>query len=462
MSRRPGNEDHPAHRKPGPGGFQTSASARRSSQPEPRSTPDVGLGTGNGNGEPADLSTERGWLESLAPFADPRSGAPGSLPDRPAASSSLENVVAPCTEFLERAVSQLASPSAVLYAVEGPRRLTPLTSIGITDSAAILQAERAALAGIEASRPLLASGKIAEDSRRLLVVPCRISSDVVAVLVVSRPYEDAELVEEDLAKLGPTLEVALAADRARIHMTLEKRMSEAEGVRRQLEAYAVDLRSVYLSERARSEELGRALLELEETYEATVRGLAIAVEAKDEYTGGHLFRVSRYGMTMTAIVAPEHRDDPQFEYGFLLHDVGKLAVPDAVLAKTGTLTEEEWEQIRAHPVSGRTILEGIPFLSGASEIVYCHHERWDGKGFPRGLEGDEIPLGARIFPIADAFDAITTSRPYRDAMPMEHARREIVNGSGTQFWPDAVDAFMSISVDELEQIRRDTLGSSGW
>ncbi|HXW39394.1 MAG TPA: HD domain-containing phosphohydrolase, partial [Acidimicrobiales bacterium] len=149
-------------------------------------------------------------------------------------------------------------------------------------------------------------------------------------------------------------------------------------------------------------------------------------------------------------------------YGFLLHDVGKLAVPDAILAKSGALTEEEWEQIRAHPASGRTILEGIPFLAGASEIVYCHHERWDGKGFPRGLQGDEIPLGARIFPIADAFDAMTTSRPYRDEMPMDYARREILNGSGTQFWPDAVAAFMSISTDELQSIRRDTLGSSGW
>ena len=117
---------------------------------------------------------------------------------------------------------------------------------------------------------------------------------------------------------------------------------------------------------------------------------------------------------------PEHADDPQFEYGFLLHDIGKLAIPDAVLAKEGALTEAEWEQIRAHPAAGRNILARIPFLAGASEIVYAHHERWDGSGFPQGLVGDEIPLGARIFPLADAFDAMTTERPYRAAI--EHGR----------------------------------------
>lgn len=395
----------------------------------------------------------------------------------------LDTVRAPCQELLEEALGKLESRTGVLYGVEGPRQLSLLGTAGLRDAdgTGLPLIERAALAGLEACRPLLTGGgrtsgtlspeaadvgalmsPTGERFERYLVVPCFLQGDVAAILLVERSTEATSMVEQDLARLGSTLSIALAADRARVHFTLERRLAEAEAVRRQLEAYAVDLRSVYLSERARSDELGRTLVELEETYEATVRGLAVAVEAKDAYTGGHLYRVSRYGMLMTSIIAPEHRDDPQFEYGFLLHDVGKLTVPDATLAKTGPLTEEEWTQIRAHPLSGRTILERIPFLAGAAEIVYSHHERWDGNGFPQGLRGEEIPLGARIFPIADAFDAMTTSRPYRKAMPMEIARAELVQASGTQFWPDAVEVFMSIPIAELEEIRSRNLGASGW
>ncbi|HUC36895.1 MAG TPA: HD domain-containing phosphohydrolase [Acidimicrobiales bacterium] len=377
--------------------------------------------------------------------------ATAPAPETEALARRLDSVRAPCQELLEDGLARLHSQAGALYGVEGPRQLTLLASSGLTDEEDLTDAERAARVGVEAGRPLLSGGRRRlNGSEQFLVVPCHLQGDVAAVLLAARGEGQ---VEQDLARLGSTLGIAVAADRARIHFTLEHRLAEAEAVKSQLEAYAVDLRSVYVSERARSDELGRTLVELEETYEATVRGLAIAVEAKDAYTGGHLFRVSRYGMALTAIAAPEHRDDPQFEYGFLLHDVGKLAVPDATLTKEGTLTEEEWMQIRAHPGSGRTILERIPFLAAASEIVYCHHERWDGNGFPQGLKGDEIPLGARIFPVADAFDAMTTSRPYRKAMPIEIARAEIVAGSGTQFWPDAVEAFMSIPIEDLEEVR---------
>jgi len=402
---------------------------------------------------------------------------PTSAADPHEIARRLDSVRAPCLELLEDAVEKLGSHAGVLYGVEGPRQLSLLGTVGLrdTEERTLPVIERAAMSGLEACRPLITGGRWPGGagpvgtsgegdirSDRFLVVPCFLQGDVTAVLLVERPPGTTSMVEQDLAKLGSTLSIALAADRARVHFTLERRLAEADAVRRQLEAYAVDLRSVYMSERSRSDELGRTLVELEETYEATVRGLAVAVEAKDAYTGGHLFRVSRYGMSMTAIVAPEHRDDPQFEYGFLLHDVGKLTVPDATLAKTGALTEDEWDQIRAHPLSGRTILERIPFLAGAAEIVYSHHERWDGNGFPQGLSGDEIPLGARIFPIADAFDAMTTSRPYRKAMPIEIARAELVQASGSQFWPDAVDAFMSIPIADLEEVRSRTLGASGW
>ena len=221
----------------------------------------------------------------------------------------------------------------------------------------------------------------------------------------------------------------------------------------QLERFAEDVRSTFNSDKKRSAELFEALEELEHTYHATVQALASAVEAKDSYTGGHIQRVCHYGMAMMKVVAPKLIDDRQFQFGFLLHDIGKLAVPDAILRKTGPLDEMEWALMRQHSENGRRILEGIPFLEGATEIVHAHHERWDGKGYPRGLKGEDIPLGARLFPVADAFDAMTSSRPYREAGSTDAALQELARGSGTQFWPEAVKAFSSIPLAEIESIR---------
>ncbi len=386
-------------------------------------------------------------------------------PERAAMAPRLQVVLAPCRTLLDDALDKLSASGGVLFTVDGPRTLNLLVSSRLRGDEELAPIGRAAARGLEARRSLLVTpgervGGPA-DGETYLSVPCVVEGDLTCVLVARRRPDDTSIIDTDLEKLGSTISLGLAADRARMHFALERRMAEAEGAKRQLEAYAVDLRSVYLSERAHSDELARTLVELEETYEATVRGLAVAVEAKDEYTGGHLFRVSRYGLAVTAILAPEHADDPQFEYGFLLHDIGKLAVPDNVLAKEGALTDAEWDQIRAHPAAGRNILSRIPFLAGASEIVYAHHERWDGTGFPRGLVGDEIPLGARIFPLADAFDAMTTARPYRAAMAIDEALAELRRMSGSQFWPDAVDAFMAISCERLESIQAQTFGSSG-
>lgn len=230
-------------------------------------------------------------------------------------------------------------------------------------------------------------------------------------------------------------------------------MENANSIQRQLESYALDLRETYDAEKQRAEELAAALSELEHTYRATVHGFAVAVEAKDSYTAGHIVRVTRYGLAMMRVIAPEKANDPTFEYGFLLHDIGKLIVPDAVLGKQGPLDEEEWKVMRLHPETGRRIIEGIPFLAGAMEIVYTHHERWDGRGYPRGLKGEELSLGARVFPVADSFDAMTSDRPYRQAISTEAALAEIVRGSGSQYWPEAVEAFAGIPIEELEAIR---------
>jgi HD-GYP domain-containing protein (c-di-GMP phosphodiesterase class II) len=368
-----------------------------------------------------------------------------------------------CTELLAESVKPLEASHAFVYAVTDREQLVIVAETAGEWSGGIRaqkegtrswRDQRADMAAMEALRSgeriVTCEPRTASD---IVAIPCKVDDEVLAVAVVrgvtGGRSASVELDSTTLLALG------LAVERYKVQLTLEESLAESDAVKRQLDAYAIDLRSTYLAEQDRSVELASALSELSKTYESTVRGLAIAVEAKDEYTGGHLQRVSRYGMAITAVVAPEHAHDPQFEYGFLLHDVGKLVVPDSILMKEGPLNKREWAMIRGHPEAGRTILDNIPFLAGANEIVHGHHERWDGKGYPRGLSGDEIPLGARIFPLADVFDALTSTRPYREAMPVEEARIEIEMGSGSQFWPDAVDAFMTIASDELEAVRTD-------
>jgi ribonuclease P protein subunit RPR2 len=212
----------------------------------------------------------------------------------------------------------------------------------------------------------------------------------------------------------------------------ERRLEQA-----QLAAYAKDIRESF------GRELRRAR-ELELSYFHTVRALAAAVEAKDDYTGGHIQRVHEIGLLLAKAVAPDEADNPQLAYGFLLHDIGKLAVPDAVLKKAGPLTDAEWLLMRRHPEAGARILDAVPFLDQAVDVVLHHHERWDGRGYPAGLQEDGIPLWARIFSVADTVDAITSTRPYRRGRPLEQAVDEIVARAGTQFDPECANALAEI------------------
>jgi ribonuclease P protein subunit RPR2 len=212
----------------------------------------------------------------------------------------------------------------------------------------------------------------------------------------------------------------------------ERRLEQA-----QLEAYAKDVRESF------GRELRRAR-ELERSYFHTVRALAAAVEAKDDYTGAHIQRVHRLGLLLAKAVAPADADDPQLAYGFLLHDIGKLSVPDAVLKKPGPLTDAEWRLMRRHPEAGARILDAVPFLDRAVDVVLHHHERWDGRGYPAGLQEDGIPLWARIFAVADTVDAITSTRPYRRGRPLEQAVDEIVARAGTQFDPACAHALAEL------------------
>ena len=147
----------------------------------------------------------------------------------------------------------------------------------------------------------------------------------------------------------------------------------------------------------------------------------------------------------------------RLERGALLHDIGKIGIPRNVLLKEGSLTDEEWTVMRAHPQIGYRLLSKLPELTDEAQLVYTHHEKFDGSGYPRGLQGQQIPLAARIFAIADAFDAITSQRPYRSARPVEQGRREVARGSGSQFDPQLVDAFLQISASKLSHIRHQYL-----
>ena len=375
---------------------------------------------------------------------------------------------APCRELLDEAIGILGGRAGAVFAVVPGARLELLSSCGPDDPADLVALERTALRALQTRGPVLGPSDATDrpgvptssplTRTEHVALPALLGIEATAVLAVAIPSDGhGQLDERWVDRLAPVVRpLALGVDRVRIQAALDQRGDELTALRSQLDSFAVDFRSTYLAERDRSQQLAAALAELEETYRATVHGLAVAVEAKDEQTGGHLHRVRRYGMAVTALVAPDHANDPQFEYGFLLHDIGKLTVPDIVLTKNGPLTASEWELIRAHPQSGWSILEDIPFLAGAREIVLAHHERWDGGGYPQGLAREEIPLGAQIFPLCDAFDAMTSDRPYRQAMPLEAARAEIRQGSGTQFWPAAVEAFLTIATTELTVIRAET------
>jgi ribonuclease P protein subunit RPR2 len=239
---------------------------------------------------------------------------------------------------------------------------------------------------------------------------------------------------------GTTTDISVLQERL---ATVERSAAEKE---QQLERYAADLRETFKRERERRHELRRS-------YMATVRALCNAVEARDAYTGKHAERVAAYGMEIARVLDAPFADDPEVEFGFLLHDVGKVAVPDAILWKPEPLTQAERTLMERHPLVGWEILREIDFLGEAKLVVRHHHERWDGAGYPDQLAGDNIPLAARVFAVADVLDALTTVRPYRAPSELAEARAMIAESAGTQFDPEVVAAFLEIPLDRLDRIR---------
>jgi cyclic di-GMP phosphodiesterase len=215
----------------------------------------------------------------------------------------------------------------------------------------------------------------------------------------------------------------------------------------QLVVFARELGELYALERERSQDLEAALESLRETYLSTMTSLAQVIEAKDASTRGHLDRTRTYGVALAERIDATLAARPDVGYGFFLHDIGKVGVPEPILCKDGPLTDAEWEVMRAHPAIGAQIVEPIQFLQGAVDIIRHHHERFDGAGYPDGLRREQIPLPARIFAVADSFDAMTSDRPYRDALAVDHALDEIRTGAGTQFDPEVVEEFLGMIED---------------
>jgi response regulator RpfG family c-di-GMP phosphodiesterase len=224
---------------------------------------------------------------------------------------------------------------------------------------------------------------------------------------------------------------------------------EVEGIRAQLMRFAEDIRELYAEERHRTRELERVLGELHEAYISTMETLAHLVEAKDADTRLHLDRTSKYGIALTRLIDPDLAENPEVAQGFLLHDIGKVSIPERILTKPGPLHASEWAQMRTHPLVGAQIVSSLRFLGPAVDVIRCHHEKFDGSGYPWALSGDQIPLPARIFAVVDAFDAMTSDRPYRGAMPVEDAIEEIARCSGRHFDPEVVEPFLIMAEEFL-------------
>jgi len=207
----------------------------------------------------------------------------------------------------------------------------------------------------------------------------------------------------------------------------------------------------------RTVELDRALDSLEDAYRSTLRALTAALETRDSETHGHSERVVSYSLRLGREYGLNRDEMKALEFGSLLHDIGKIGVPDSILRKPAKLTEEEWVRMKEHPLHGQQILRGIEFLKGAARVVAQHHEKWDGSGYPLGLRSVDIDVCARIFSVADAFDAITSDRVYRRGKSYEAAAEELDEWAGRQFDPKVVAAFHRVPKEDWEELHRRSL-----
>ncbi len=234
---------------------------------------------------------------------------------------------------------------------------------------------------------------------------------------------------------------------ATVRRALENRRLKIEN-----RAYQTELEALV---DAKTEQLRKAMANLERSYDITLEALGDALDLKDAETEGHSKRVTAFTIAIARAMGLPNDHIRVIARGAFLHDIGKMAIPDAILRKPGALNPEEVAIMREHCYRGYQMLKKIPFLKEACDIVYAHQERFDGTGYPRGLKGNEIPLGARMFAVADTLDAIMSDRPYRPAQPLSAARKEIEKWSGRQFDPEVVATFMAMPDNIWEDLRKE-------
>lgn len=280
---------------------------------------------------------------------------------------------------------------------------------------------------------------IVEDHGGTIAVESEVGTGSTFVLSFPRSYGDArELVTQFKTTYPDKLQ--------------ELSNGLAATTERQLLAYAQELSELYSQEQVRAQRLEENLNEMERTYIQTIATVAKMVDLKDAYTGGHTDRVAFVARCIARRLSPSMLDDRNFTLALLLHDLGKIGVAEELLQKAERLTDEEWAIVRSHVEIGTRMLGNIQFLQPALASVRAHHERWDGRGYPDGLRGEEIPVVARIIAVADAFEAMTSDRPYRKGLTLEEARREISQHAGSQFDPRVVQAFLE-SWDKISRFR---------
>jgi len=238
------------------------------------------------------------------------------------------------------------------------------------------------------------------------------------------------------------IEVVMAS----LERALEKKrlQKEVENYRRHLEEMVGE----------RTQQLRSALLQIERSYEDTLEALGAAIDLRDSETAGHSRRVAMYSTKIAKELDVAEHELKTIIRGAWLHDIGKLATPDAILLKPGALTQEEWRIMQRHAEIGYDLVKRIPFLAQAAEIILSHHERWDGSGYPRGLKARDIPLGARVFAVADTVDAMTSDRPYRSALSFEETEEEIRRGSGSRYDSQVANVFLRVGIENWKTMRR--------
>jgi len=279
-----------------------------------------------------------------------------------------------------------------------------------------------------------------------------LAPDIDVILLTGMHDLDTAL---NVMRLGASDYLTKPFHLAQVRLTVERVLEKQRLVRENREHHErlearVEERTSEL--RRKTGEIEALFRRLNESYQVTLEALATALDARDAETLGHSARVGAYTVAVARRMGLVEPDLTHIYRGALLHDVGKIGIPDAILRKPGKLTSAEWKEMRKHPEIGARMLRGIGFLEGAVPIVLCHQERYDGKGYPARLKGETIPLGARIFAVVDTLDAMTSDRPYRKALPYEAARAEIRKFSGTQFDPKVVEVFLTIPPEEWERI----------